>query len=175
MIDNELILTLSSGLFYLSKSMGNTPNDYVFGASKHVLDGTDLIASYTEASNINQIYEKPDYDTERLENLRECTSGFKDLLKFLEDVFKPRIGNADEIIEFLTDDIDFMNDLQIPDVFYICDFKRHYMCGDDEEQFFQSGNILFLPIADEFLVLHFIACGENFNFKTLLHPEPPQN
>ncbi len=175
MIDNELVRRLSGGLFYLSKSMGNGPNDYVFWASKHVLDRTDLIASYTESLNKNQIYEKPDYDTESLENLRECTSGVKDLQKFLEDVFKPRIGNADDVIDFLLDDIDIMNDLSIPDVFYMCDYKRSFMCGDDEEQFFQSGNILFLPIEDEFLVLHFIAHGENFDFKTLLHPEPQQS
>lgn len=160
MINNDLLNELSGGLFYLSKSIGNRPEHYSFGARAGILDRKNLIASFMSQQDLD----KSLGEIETLDSLVEHRSGIVDLSNFLDVIFKGRVNNSDSIIEYLIDHISFISNDSVPDVFFSCDYKRSYFAFGTQKREHQSGKTLFIPVDDEFLIIHFHAQEKNFRF-----------
>tara|TARA_B100001989_G_C24549765_1_gene473471 strand:+ start:4098 stop:4670 length:573 start_codon:yes stop_codon:yes gene_type:complete len=170
----ELVAEISSGLFFLSKTMGSNQYDYGFAAQLYELDKNSLTTSYLkiiakEKEAVNKEYSldiDDNIDNEFFDNQVTIKSkkgmGIGFIEKFINKIFDKKIGNYKYVSWKMTDDIHLLFDWNIPDEFYMYDYHRSYECSEDKEVCHQSGKSLFLPIeGNEFLILHFHAEGKN--------------
>ena len=166
MVNKELLASLSGGLFFLSKSMGQTPHDFIFGARYFKLQNEDMVTSYLSSLNAEErnpeIFGDDFHDEATLNALRPCRE--KDLFVFLETLLKDRIGNSQYIADHLSDWISFFyDDAAIVEPFYVCNSLRCYGQSTEPKEY-QCGREFFFRHGEEVLVVSFKAEGRDFEF-----------
>ncbi|MGH1375061.1 MAG: hypothetical protein ACRBCK_01830 [Alphaproteobacteria bacterium] len=140
MLDEIQIRYLSGAISFLSMSLGSSPYDYSGAAFYCQLDKGNILGSYLDFKGENDIQD-------RFVNFRKEKQCLKWLEKWTHSTFGQHVNNGHHICWKIIEEIHLVFNYKLPEEFFICDLII--------TEFNQSGNVVFIPQDDEFLVLVF--------------------